>query len=206
MGKVGSRSVQRDLINAGIDAGHTHRLDRVKNPTPNDKYISPVRDPVARNLSAFFHNITKFDKHYLQYSVKDSQRLVDLLISKYPPEICLNWFENKIEPFLGIDVYNTLFNEYAIYDNKLLVFRIEDYNNKGNKYIKEFLNIDIKLSHIHRTVEQHRKAAPYYRWSKTNGVISQSYLEKVYNSRFARHFYSFEEIEEFINYWSKVPR
>lgn len=206
MGKVGSRSVQDSLKKAGIPAGHVHSLSRVKNPTPNDKYITPVREPVARNLSAYFQNITKFYEDYLDLSPDQTQKLIDNFIEEYPPEICLDWFEDHIKKPLGIDVYAKEFNEYRIYNNKLLVFRIEDFSKKGAKYISAFLNKNIIPIHIHRTTDIKRKVAPYYEWAKQYGIISEEYIEKMYTSRFATHFYTDEELNKFREYWSKTPR
>ena len=206
MGKVGSRSVQLALHEAGVMALHKHGYHRIKEPDPTDKIITLVRDPVARNFSGYFASLKNFidPKVWPKTTVED---FITVFVEEYPHDGYLTWFENKIEATIGFDVYAHNFDPkkgYMIVDNFLL-FRIEDFDKKGTRIIKEFLGEDVNLkprrSNVLPTI--HKGAGPHYTEVKKHGKMPKEFLDKMYTSRYATYFYTSDEIKEFRKKWGK---
>lgn len=62
--------------------------------------LSAVRDPFARNISAFFQNLPK--KDFAELTVK---KLITKFFDDYPQDIPTTWFDREFLEPLGIDVY-----------------------------------------------------------------------------------------------------
>ncbi len=205
MGKVGSRSVQLGLIDAGVQALHKHKFTLIKDPHPTDKYITLTRDPVARNMSAFFAGIKKFfptiDKDLPDMTTDD---FISVFLDRYPVDGYLTWFDDNIKKFLDIDVYEQNFDPekgFMIVDN-LLVIRVEDLDVKGIEGIKEFTGATIKKRRTNRR-EDWKILGPYYAKTKKECVLPDEFLDKMYSSKYATYFYTTEEIEGFRKQWGK---
>ena len=118
MGKVASSSIFDSLGRqyAG-PVGHAHHIgeDNWVSVLLYDwakagnalKIISPVREPIGRNISEFFqlyedYTGTRPDK--LEYTVEE---LTTLFLDKVDHEVPLQWFDTMIKPNFDIDVYAT---------------------------------------------------------------------------------------------------
>jgi len=171
--------------------------------------ISLVRDPVARQVSDFFHhldrNVPDWDRRWREGSLTIEQVLENFLVIEDPTR---HWFEGEILSVLGIDIYDSAFPTeagYCIYSRlpkvSLLVIRLEDMNRVVDEAIEQFLGIKgFKLHSFNMGSESNYgeiykafKAKPLPAW----------YLEKAYSGRMARHFYSIAELEKFAEKWSK---
>lgn len=209
-GRVASRSIVDFVERAGVDhIVHAHRL---QNPTIDGtmsiqfskvgaiedmggkkewKVISAVRDPVARNLSAFFANV-------YNPSMKDWQEefLVD-----YPHRQYLEFFDREIRPFWGVDVYEEIpmYSPDRVYGrDKLIVMRVEDmWDQVRYSYIK-FL--DALLVFTEDTVLMGLQGRLTYPVKEVK--LPESYLNGMYRSKFAKYFYTEEEIEGFMKRWT----
>ncbi len=206
MGKVGSRSVQLGLRVAGLsDTMHKHKFTHIPDPHPTDKYITLTRDPVARNFSAFFASLKKFIPTIDEDLPKiTTEEFVDIFIENYPYKGYLTWFEDNIEKYLGIDVYDQNFDPkkgYMVVDN-LLLLRVEDLDTKGIKAIKDFTGTEMEPRHSNKR-EDFKILGPYYAKAKKECVIPKDYLDEMYSSRYVTYFYTPEEIEGFRKRWEK---
>ncbi len=207
MGKVGSRSVQLSLRDVGVDAQHKHKYTFIKNPHPTNKIITLTRDPVARNFSAFFAHLKRFIPNIDDvYSTLSVQEYVTIFVDNYNSEGYLTWFENNIERYMGIDVYEQNFDPdkgYLIIEPNLLILRVEDLDTKGVKGIKEFVGVDIGKPRRSNRREDWKIIGPYYAKAKRECVMPQEFLDKMYSSRYATYFYTAEEIEGFRKKWGE---
>jgi hypothetical protein len=150
MGKVGSKSVTDSLQNKGVapvyhvhqlhpphlrtlnrrrrergDPERDHRIElylhrTLIEPERRSKYVSLVRDPVSRNVSAFFQNL----QVHLASSPFDEtpplQELIDYFVETYDHDVPLTWFQKEVHPVLGIDVFSSSFPKrkgYQVYQN-----------------------------------------------------------------------------------------
>ncbi|MDJ0844898.1 putative capsular polysaccharide synthesis family protein [Crocosphaera sp.] len=83
---------------------------------------------------------------------------------------------------------------------ELLLIRTEDINSKMEEAIKEFMNIEeFKLSNAN--VANNKKYANKYKRFQQSIKLPESYIEEMYDSKYTRHFYSEEEIENFKAKW-----
>lgn len=145
MGKVGSTSLSTAIRHAGLPCHDIHTLDlerlkamakqcleedRLPPPHVCDSlgwiehglldtrrctYITAVRDPVERNLSAFFQNLPEGDH--------SPARLFDRFLETYPHDLPVTWFEDEFRRFLDIDVPALPFDKTArLYRDKRQLF------------------------------------------------------------------------------------
>jgi len=177
------------------------------------KLITLVRDPIARNFSSFFQSFNQFSpemaRKYKDGSVKmedDIETLIQLFIERFDHEMPLRWFDSYLRPVFDIDVYSRKFpisRGYDLYDSSLadlLLLRLEDINSCASAAFYDFLGVDnfvLKTANISEEKEYQRA----YRDFRKSIVLPQSYIEKMYTSKFAQHFYTPDEIEKFKEKW-----
>jgi hypothetical protein len=186
------------------------------------KVITLVRDPVARNLATFFENIevvsVDFGKDWVlnseeygfQISVpnNDLNELINLFFEKCRHNTPLEYYDREFKAIFDIDVYATQFptsKGYEIYTGKhadVLLIRLEDLNQCISSAIKEFLDIN-NLTLLDKNIGEQKDYADLYKNFKNHIRLPDSYLDKLYRSKFCTHFYEEEEISRFRSRWSK---
>jgi hypothetical protein len=228
MGKVGSRSIVDSLMRCysgvvvhrhfitGDDwkAGRMLELSESGKPL---KIISPVRDPIGRNVSAFFHFIEGRTGQASDRTGCTVEELVDLFISNSDLDeveenrammdhaMPIEWFDENIKKYFNIDIYDKEFpsSGYDVYKNKnieLLVLRIDVDDRVKEKIVREFLGFnDFVLSNTN--VAKDKKYAKKYNEFKKNAVLPDEYLDEMCSSKYFRHFYSDDEIRKIRKKW-----
>lgn len=185
-----------------IEASRTVR-ETILNPGRPCDVITLVREPIARNISAFFQNLATHDLT-LESSVDD---MIRVFKEDYPHGQPLSWFGYEVQPQLGIDVYAQPFDPakgWAVFERgpiRLLLLRCETPDEAKSEAIAEFLGLG--GFEITRANESAVKAyRDVYKSFRDQITFEPSYLEKMYESRYMRHFYSPSEIEAFRERWS----
>ena len=191
------------------------------------KVISLVREPVARNVSEFFQyfNVKPLDSYRYKINYfsrvqarnytfeinlenEDIEKLFKLFMETVNHDIPLIWFDSQLKPVFGIDVFSSDFPTsvgYKIYEGELadvLILRLENLNKCSQDAFKKFLNIDgftLKKENIASEKPYHA----IYREFLNSVTLPESYLEKMYISKYTQHFYSQEEIKGFRKKWLK---
>lgn len=97
------------------------------------KILILVRDPIMRCLSSHY-------KHFIKKRVSVKEETVNF-ISTFPYQWTLDWFDNEIKNFLGIDVYESDFDKikkYKVIDSKysLLILRTDSINTELKQLVK----------------------------------------------------------------------
>lgn len=183
------------------------------------KVVALVRDPVARNISAFFENleVELLDSDYrykikstynfeITLEIKDIEKLVELFIEKFDHDTPLIWFDSQLKPIFGIDVFSSGFptsKGYKIYEGELadlLVLRLENLNECARDAFQEFLNIR-GLTLIRANVASEKPYYPIYSKFLDSAILPESYLAKMYNSKYTQYFYNQEEVNTFRAKW-----
>ena len=82
----------------------------------------------------------------------------------------------------------------------LLLIRLEDLDRCAETAFKEFLDID-GFTLIRTNVASEKIYAPLYKEFKSRIRLSEDYINRMYDSKYARHFYSDEEIRGFCDKW-----
>jgi hypothetical protein len=133
---------------------------------------------------------------------------IRLFFDRYEHEIHSFYFEREFKGILDIDLFGSEFPKdkgYKIYREKaaeVLLIKLEHLNRCAAVAFKEFLNID-NLSLVQENVGAQKDYAEAYRLFKDGIVFPEAYLDKMYLSKYARHFYSEAELEAFRAKWSK---
>jgi hypothetical protein len=184
------------------------------------KIITLVRDPIARNVSAFFENlelIFAYDYHAALRSKSEREvvaDLIDLFLKGYVIDSSafemdanpLTWFEEEFNPVLEIDIYQRKFPTHQGYDifqtqrADLCLLRMEDLDVCGSVALGRFLGvnaIDLRRGNI----GSERAYSNLYERFKKSVKLPESYLDAVYGSRLCKHFYSEDEIAHFKKRW-----
>lgn len=168
--------------------------------------ISMVRDPIAQNVSSFFQLldllVPDFDARHRAGQLSTSE-LMKTFLAHYPPDNnYITWFDEEMKRTFSVDVFKKPFphgNGFEIYREphaELLVIRLEDLDRCAPQAFSEFLGIE--NFRIRRTNEASSKEySELYNEFRREAVYPASYVDGVYGSKYARTFYSADELERF---------
>ena len=171
------------------------------------KIISPVRDPVSRNISDFFQLFEDYTGMDVNAPDLDYDAVYNKFFANYDHTLPLTWFDKMIKQYFDIDVYQYDFPEagYATYTHNnidLLVFRIDIPDIEKEKAIRDFL--DFEDIHLKKSnVASNKKYADQYARFQENLALPDEYLDMMCTSRFTRHFFSPEEINAIKQRWGR---
>jgi hypothetical protein len=222
MGKVASSSIYHSIKN--IYKGyviHFHSFDDRNESVNVDvfydysvlkrqpvKIISLTREPVIRNISAFFQNFeyitgTPYSDSAFQVEQIKKEFLENKIMNHNIP---LTWFDDNLLKYYGIDVYEKPFPEsgWEILKQgnaEVLLMKAEISNDLKASLVKKFLDCNDFVLFEHNTGEGKEYATAYKKF-KTEVKLPKEYLDQMLNSRYARHFYSAKEIESSRKKWS----
>ena len=210
MGKVGSSAV-RSTLAAGwpgvVDQAHAIEqfgaearaaLDACRTFRLRHLVISPVRDPLSRNVSAFFENFTRDTGLAWSDAPEDPDALLALFLARARHENGTEWFDRRMRPAFGLDVYATPFDharraqEYRAGAARVLVYRSDLGRDEQLALLARFTGR--RLSGWVRQNEASDKAyAARYGRFIAEARLPAAYADEVLASRFARHFWTDEE-------------
>jgi glycosyltransferase involved in cell wall biosynthesis len=194
-----------------IDRGKQLRKTLLGSSYIQCRVISLVRDPVARNISAFFQNIDEFIPDYRDQIAAGNltvENLIETFLTYYDHNIPVNWFDKQFKPVFGIDVFADSFPKeqgYAIYHGQgssLLLIKLEKLNECAAAAVKDFLGIDNFILN-NTNVGDDKEYRGLYRDFIASVRLPPSYLDQMYESRAIRHFYSDDEIQRFRTRWAR---
>lgn len=181
--------------------------------------ITLVRDPIAVNISHFFRNQPLWWRARMnsahapehQGGNVDISGLQERFWQAYPHDWPLNWFDQEMKPIFGIDVFGCAFPKsrgYAIYHGEradVLLLKLEALDGCASQALREFLNLD-RLSISKANQAANKSYHKIYRDFLTSIEIPDDYMDIMYTSKYARHFYTDEEITAFRAKWSRGAR
>lgn len=182
--------------------------------------VTLVRDPIRRNISAFFQNLElMFDfwpaEELNSRSVEDvAGRLVEMFLDCYvagnsPVEYDsdpLTWLDVELKPVFGVDVFARPFpvsrgyDTYGSANSRVLLVRLEDLDRVANTAFAEFLGTGV--ANVVRSNDAADKVyADVYRRFKKLLKIPRQYVDRMYSSQYSRHFYTPAELAAFRAHW-----
>ena len=224
MGKVGSTSITNSLKKFYPGASvHCHNFSsgyiinwrvpalyayREKTGCPL-KIISPVREPVSRNISAFFHDrALKYRLPLLENPQKHIQKLKDDFLNHYGTQKIDTWFDNQILSNFGIDVYNQPFPKDTGYQKishnniELLIMQIELPDATKEKIIQEFTGLE-KFQLQKEKVGSKQEYGKFYQYFKQTIRLPQSYITRLLNTKYFTHFYDEKMAQKIREKWAE---
>jgi hypothetical protein len=122
----------------------------------------------------------------------------------------LSWFDDEMKRVFGIDVFSdedlhSRDERVFVYRRdllELLVLRTEDIDDVAQQALQEFLGLeDLELKHAN--VAADKEYSRVYRDFRNHVKLPEEYLTRMYDSKYAKLFYSPEEIQRFYAYWSR---
>lgn len=177
------------------------------------KVITLVRDPVATNISGFFQNYAwwppELQRRLQEGSTANLDDLSACFFSNYPHDVPLTWFDIEMTPIFGIDVFSSPFPSekgYQIYQSErseALLLKLEKLDEIAVDALQSFLSIN-NFRLVKENVGHEKWYSDIYDQFKATVRLPDSYLNKMYRSPFAQHFYREEEINAFMTRWNSV--
>lgn len=219
MGKVASASIYHSIRQyyPGIVL-HTHTFSSTdrnwkirrlyehtiifRNPL---KIITLTREPIGRNISAFFQNFKRdTGVSYLRANFSMAE-LKELFLNNFPHDEPLQWFDQHILKNFGIDVYAERFPEDGVaqYKNntfELLILRSEIDDERKKIAIKSFLELPT-FELRHKNDGATKGYANTYQKFKNTIALPPEYISKMCTSAYFNQFYSPEFVEETRKKW-----
>lgn len=211
MGKVGSSSLKSTLTQAhsGLVV-HAHDYsqlsDRAKTILRWRKrlrlpvyVICPVREPLSRNMSAFFQNFKRDTGFEISDREWTHSELTDLFLRKYPHNVCLEWFDANLRTTFGLDVFSEEFpteKKWKLYKHKavrILVYRSDLDRSAQLDVISEFIGSKI-TGWTQSNISSDKNYGDMYNKFVSSVRLPEIYLTVMCDSKFCRKFWSDEEI------------
>ena len=214
MGKVGSSSIYYSLKSnykglilhlhsfpSKYNYANVKRLRNfvVKKKIEQVNIISLVREPIDRNISAFFQNFERYTGTAYAEAKFSIEELLDIFLLNFNHNDTFSWFDDNILKNFGLDVFGTPFPEegFCSYygDNfNLLILKVEIEDELKEEIISKFLKLEkFKLSRYN--VGKVKDYAQTYKKFKDEIILPLYYIDLMCESKYIKHFYNSKEIE-----------
>lgn len=167
--------------------------------------ITTVREPLGRNMSAFFENLRwhGFPEDLANVPIED---LLQSFVTNYPHHTPARWFMHQIKDVFGIDVFEAAIDSFEggrlIRANgiDLLLLRVEDSQAVWESALRKLTGFEsFELQTLNTGEDKSYNEA--YKLFKHQFQPVRTFVDELYDSQFARHFYSHEELEGFRHRW-----
>jgi hypothetical protein len=110
--RCGSNRKLKGVFSRQLFESYFIRSAVLARPHPKKKWkiITLVREPIARNISALFHDLDEYipGSHNNIYSIP-YEELFQAFLEKVNHELPLTWFDIELNPLFGVDVYASPF-------------------------------------------------------------------------------------------------
>jgi hypothetical protein len=218
-GRVGSISMIQALQSAGIFSIKVEWLDyktrgtvrfckkHIVDERKPAKVITLVRDPVEIVSSLFFSKASRghlpLGHQAIQaYDLAQLQKAfeTEMLNSELLPAH-LYWYEQEFQPHLGVDVFSHPFDTEKkhglIADDTYptLILRTDLPDGDKEQQVKDFLKIS-NFSIERLNVKAARNKGDLYREFTSQLTVPKTWLDTIYSSPYAQHFFSQQEITD----------
>ena len=192
------------------DITRIHNQLLVKSQHPLN-IITMVRDPISRNISAYFQNL-----HWIwgipdAHQQKSLHELAQGFWAQANHDFPIDWLDQEIGNVVGLDVYAHPFpHDVGVQHLRTGVHNVLIMHMRASDQIKEhavqqFLGIEhFRMTRSH--VSQNKPYGSVYKKFLSEVEMPEWYVYKMLNSRFARHFFSEDERQKRIAYWLSHPR
>ena len=141
--------IRRRVAPPGIDSDGLYLYKKIIKPKKKPvKIISLIREPIGRNISAFFQAIDFFEGKDDAYKDLDTKQLIEDFLQGYSHNVPLTWFDIEMRVTTGIDVYQYSFpyhKGYCIIEAppyNLMIMRHDLDDRQKEKCLAEFIGIE----------------------------------------------------------------
>ena len=178
------------------------------------KIVTLVRDPVARDISDIFQNIKRDLPHILhlnqQQATDEIFKHILKILNQFDErtDYACTWFDKELKDVFQFDIFSHQFDKkqgYHIYSGKkadILVIRLENLSTCYKIAFQEFLGIS-DLILLQDNTGKNKWYSPIYEQILKQIDIADSVLDRIYDTRYVKHFYSEIECLALKNKWQK---
>ncbi|KMW70543.1 putative capsular polysaccharide synthesis family protein [Limnoraphis robusta] len=166
------------------------------------KVICLVRNPIEVNIFGFFNNI---EKHYpaltkMQINDIDINDMIDKFLS-LDPAFYLTEVDKKFRDWFGLDIYETSFSAlgwktYIHQKYHILVMQFELPDSEKKNLINKFFDLK-QVPFLNKILSSEKWYNRKYLKFRSKLSVSREYLDRCLGSRYTKHFYRWEQIDEF---------
>lgn len=201
---------------------HLHRAGRVPGPDYRESQqartwiadeargidlITPVREPIARNVSNFFFRVGLGSFGGLDVSSLDADGIRAAFVRYGDHWTPLRWFREELHEPLGIDAFVQPFDTevgFHVSEHgrfRLLLLRSDLPDACKAAIIAEYLGISPFTLGRQNAARDRDDDSAYRRFLAAPG-LPRSYIDWMLESRYARHFYTTAERATFADRWT----
>jgi len=219
MGKVGSSALMATLCrDVGGSVEHAHRfvkfsregaeaLVRCRRWRLPYFVVCPVRDPIARNVSAFFENFERVVGEPFGVRPRTRDDLRTLLLERFNHCGALDWFDAEFRPLFGLDALAQPFDKarrwqiYRVRSARILIYRADLERDLQRDVVGAFLGRPLG-DWIRRNEAADKDYAGAYADFRANARLPPVLIQTLHRSRFARAFWTEQELAEIAARWA----
>lgn len=181
---------------------------RLARGTVRPQVVSVVRDPVARNVSAWFQALDLWDPAaWSRPDAADVEAVATRFLEHYPHERVFEWFELELGQGLGVDILAHPFDRargsarITAAQAELLLLRLEDFDSsKPEAALQAFLGFEAVTLPTANKGRAKRQGALYHRFLQ-DVRLPEEYLDRLYGHPVSQHFYAAAELDAFRARW-----
>ena len=171
--------------------------------------VSLVREPIARNISAYFETLDTRWGTKDAHAVIPVEQLVERFIEEYDHDIPDKWFDDEIRDTVGLDVYEKPFPQqqgYVLLGNQkadLLVMKHDLDDELKGIALGRLLGTGPRK--VERTnVGRQKNYGDTYETFRRSIRLGENFVRRMLQSRYACHFYSEQERELAFRMWTST--
>lgn len=174
--------------------------DRVIAPRRAARVVTLVRNPIARNLSSYFEHLDFIWNTANAHAAVPLDELCAGFLQRYTHTEPLTWFDDELQPVLGVDVYGVPFPAAGHVTIRggtfdVLILKSEAADEVKRGALSEYLGIDV--APLQRTnITGETPKGKVYREFLRRLRFTPAYVDELLNARYTRHFYSEAERAE----------
>ncbi|MCA9215076.1 MAG: hypothetical protein KDB27_18535 [Planctomycetales bacterium] len=187
---------------------YSERIYRVYvKPGHRLRVITLVREPIANNVSMFFELFDCYAGHPFGESTLSVDEMINLFLEKYVHGRPLIWLDAELKTTLGVDVFQHEFSPEKGFlqitegNVELLVLKCELDDAAKASAIASFLGLD-QFELVRSNVSSNRTHANAYAEFKQTIRVPDALLDQMYESKYAKFFYSDSERAKLRARWS----
>jgi len=178
------------------------------------KVITLIRDPLARLFSGFFQTFPEIYPDFdldARLETTEPAALAEELVPLFDawkgsfitPE---EWLDTELKAVFGVDVFASEFPKetgYRVYEEgraPVLLIQLERLDACAREALGAFLGLDA-FTLVRANESANKKYGPVYDAFRSRYGTTSDRLDAVYDTRFARHFYTEAELAAFRRRW-----
>lgn len=170
--------------------------------TEGVRIVTLVREPLERNVSAYFHNLALLAP---ELSDEDVAGHVEKFLEVYPHGVPLRWIDEELSRALGFDFYALPFDRSARYSYyeidrlQICVMRTDAEDEQKSAALERLVDEWVPI--LASNVSSKKSYASIYKRVREAVAMPKPLIERAYNSRYVQHFWTPEEIAGFRAKW-----